>query len=130
MSQKNVDLVRSIYEGWGRGELGLERLDPEISMIESAVLPGAISAHGIAAVERYIRSFAKHWEQISFQPQEFIDAGEQVVVVARLMGRGKKSGVEVARTWAYVWTLRENKALSLVGYADRAEALEAAGVPG
>ena len=129
MSQENVDIVRRLYEGWLRGDPGLDKLDPEISMVESATLPGAVSAYGLEAVERYLRSFAKHWEQIGFEPQEYIDAGEQVVVVARLVGRGKKSGVEVTRTWAYVWTLRGRKALSMVGYADRAEALTAVGMP-
>jgi ketosteroid isomerase-like protein len=128
MSQENVELVRSLYAGWLRGEIGIDKLDPEISMVESATLPGAASAHGVEAVERYIQSFAKHWEQISFEPLEYIDAGERVVVVARLVGRGKKSGVEVTRTWAYVWTLRGQKALSMVGYADRAEALKAVGL--
>jgi uncharacterized protein len=128
MSQENVELVRSLYEGWLRGDSGLDKLDPEISMVESTTLPGAASADGIEAVERYMRSFARHWEQIRFEPQEYIDAGNQVVVVARLVGQGKKSGVEVTRTWAYVWTLREGKALRMVGYADRAQALEAVGL--
>jgi uncharacterized protein len=128
MSQENVEVVRSLYDGWLRGEIGTDKFDPEISMVESATLPGAVSAYGVEAVARYMRSFAKHWEQISFEPQEYIDAGEQVVVVARLIGRGKKSGVEVTRTWAYVWTLRGQKALSMVGYADRDEALKAAGL--
>jgi ketosteroid isomerase-like protein len=98
MSQENVEIVRSLYEGWLRGEIGLDKLDPEMSMVESETLPGVASAHGIEAVERYMRSFAKHWEQIRFEPQEYIDAGNWVVVVARLIGQGKKSGVEVART--------------------------------
>jgi ketosteroid isomerase-like protein len=130
VSQENVNLIRSLYEGWLRGEIGIDKLDPEISMAESPTLPGAVSASGIEAVERYMRSFAKHWENISFEPQEYVDAGEQVVVVACLIGSGKKSGVEVTRTWAYVWTVRERKALSMVGYADRAEALEAVGLAG
>jgi ketosteroid isomerase-like protein len=128
MSQENVEIVRSLYEGWLRGEIGLDKLDPEISMMESETLPGAASAYGIEAVERYMRSFAKHWERIRFEPQEYIDAGNRVVVVARLIAQGKKSGVEVTRTWAYVWTLRGRKALRMVGYADRAQALEAAGL--
>jgi ketosteroid isomerase-like protein len=73
-------------------------------------------------------SFSKHWEQIRFEPQEYVDAGDQVVVVARLIGRGKKSGVEVAHTWAYVWTVRERKILRMVGYADRDQALDAVGL--
>lgn len=130
MSQENVEIVRSLYEGWLLGDIGLDKLDAEISMVESETLPGAASAYGIEAVERYIRSFAKHWEQIRFEPQEYIDAGDQVVVVARLIGEGKKSGVEVTRTWAYVWTVRGRKALNMVGYADRAEALKAVGLKG
>jgi ketosteroid isomerase-like protein len=128
MSQENVEVVRSLYAGWLRGEIGIDKLDPEISMVESETLPGAASAYGIEAVERYMRSFANYWEQIRFEPQEYIDAGNQVVVVARLIGKGKKSGVEVTRTWAYVWTVRERKALRMVGYADRAEALKAVGL--
>jgi ketosteroid isomerase-like protein len=130
MSQENLEVVRSLYEGWLCGEIGLDKLDPEISMVESQTLPGAAAAYGIEAVERYLRSFARHWDQIRFEPQEFIDAGDQVVVVARLVGQGKKSGVEVTRTWAYVWTLRERKVLRMVGYADRNQALEAVGLSG
>jgi ketosteroid isomerase-like protein len=128
VSQENVGVVRSLYAGWLRGEIGIDKLDPEISMVESETLPGAASAYGIEAVERYMRSFVNYWEQIRFEPQEYIDAGNQVVVVASLIGKGKKSGVEVTRTWAYVWTVRERKALRMVGYADRAEALKAVGL--
>ena len=128
MSQENVEVIRSLHETWLRGELGLDQLDPDISMAESDVLPGAVSARGFDAVKRYIESFTKHWEDIRFEPEEFIDAGGPVVVVARLVGTGKRSGVEVGRTWAYVWTVRNGKALSMVGYADRAEALRAVGL--
>jgi ketosteroid isomerase-like protein len=128
MSRENVELVREIYEGWLRGEPGDEHFDPEISMVESSALPGAASAHGIDAVRRYIESFAKHWDDIRFEPEEYLDAGDRVVVLARLVGRGKASGVDVERTWAYVWTLRDGRALRMQGYADRAEALRAAGL--
>ena len=128
MSAENVEVVRSLYEDWLRGDMGFDRLDPEISMVESDALPGAVSARGIDAVKRYIESFAKYWEEVRFEPEEFIDAGDSVVVVARLVGRGKRSGIEVTHRWAYVWTVRGEKALSMVGYADRAEALKAVGL--
>ena len=128
MSQENVEVIRSLHEDWLRGDMGLDRLDPEISMVEPDVLPGSVSVHGFDAVRRYIESFTKHWEDIRFEPEEFIDADDSVVVVARLVGRGKRSGVEVTRRWAYVWTVRGGKALSMVGYADRAEALKAVGL--
>ena len=49
-------------------------------------------------------------------------------MVARLVGRGKASGVDVDRVWAYVWTVRDGKALHMEGYANRAEALKAVGL--
>src|SRR4051812_7957091 len=109
MSQENVEIVRSIYEGWLRGDMRLDKLDPEMAMFESTTLPGAASAVGIDAARRYLESFTKYWAEIRFEPEEYIDAGDHVVVVARLVGRGKSSGVAVERAWAYVWTVRGSK---------------------
>jgi uncharacterized protein len=128
MSQENVEIVRAIYDEWMHGEMALARFDRDISMFESPTLPGAASAIGIDAVRHYMESFANYWDKICFEPQEYVEAGDQVVVVARLVGRGKSSGVDVTRTWAYVWTLRGGKALRLDGFADRAEALKAVGL--
>ncbi len=128
MSQENVEIIRAIYDGWLRGDAGFDRFDPEITMFESETLPGAVSAVGIDAVRRYIESFTKYWAEIRFEPEEYIDAGDQVVVVARLVGRGKSSGVAVERTWAYVWAVRGSKALRMDGYASRGEAIKAAGL--
>ncbi|HST32653.1 MAG TPA: nuclear transport factor 2 family protein [Solirubrobacteraceae bacterium] len=127
MSQENVELIRSLYEGWLHGEMGLDKFDPEIAMFESSTLPGAASAIGIDAVRRYMESFAKYWDEIRFESQEYVDVGERVVVVARLIGRGKTSGVAVERIWAYVWTVREQKVLRMDGYSSREEALKAVG---
>ena len=128
MSQENVEIARAIYEDWLRGDLALDRFDPEMSMVESQTLPGAAAAHGIDEVRRYMESFARYWDEIRFDPTEYLEVGDQVVVVARLVGRGKASGVAVERNWAYVWSFRGGKALSMTGYATREEALEAAGI--
>jgi ketosteroid isomerase-like protein len=128
VSQENVELVRSIYEGWLRDEAGLDKFDPDICMVESAAVPGAANVTGVEAVERYIASFARYWDEIRFEPQEYLDAGDRVVVVARLTGRGKSSGVVVNRVWAYVWTIRAGKALRMEAYSERSEALAVAGL--
>lgn len=124
---ENLEIVRSIYDGWLRGDPCIDRFDEEMVMLESSSLPGAASAHGIEAVRRYLESFARHWDEIRFEPSEYIAAGDQVVVVADLIGRGKSSGVPVKRTWAYVWTVQAGKPVRMEGFADRAAALEALG---
>ena len=47
MSQENVEVIRALYDGWLRGDMGLDKLDPEIAMFESSTLPGAVSAVGL-----------------------------------------------------------------------------------
>ena len=88
----NLDLVRSIYADWARGALADNKFDPEISMSESSALPGGgASAEGIDAVRAYIASFANYWEEIRFEPQEYLEAGDRVVVVARLWDAARKA---------------------------------------
>ena len=129
MSHENVETIRALFDDWLRGDTGLDRMDPEVSMFEATTLPGAVSAVGIDAVRRYIESFTNYWETIRFEPTEILDAGnERVVVVARLVGRGKGSGIPVERDWAYVWTLRDGKVLRMDGYADKGQALRAVGL--
>jgi ketosteroid isomerase-like protein len=130
MSEQNVEIIRAIYDDWLAGDMALDRFDPEITMVDSETIPGGSSVEGIDAVRRYMESFPGYWAEIRFEPEEFIEAGEQVVVMARLVGRGRRSGVRVERLWAYVWTLRANRALRMAAYADRAEALAAVGLTG
>jgi ketosteroid isomerase-like protein len=59
---------------------------------------------------------------------EFVDLGDQLVVVVAMSGRGRGSGAAVEMTFTQLWTVREGKAASLHDYATKAEALEAAGL--
>ena len=50
------------------------------------------------------------------------------MVVARLSGSGKKSGVEVIREWAKVWTLRGGTNTRMDMCSNVGDALTAAGL--
>ena len=58
-------------------------------------------------------------------PERFIEDGDRVLTLMVIEGRGKGSGVPVVIRSADLWTIRDGKIGSLVGYIDRAEALEA-----
>ena len=51
-----------------------------------------------------------------------------VVVLARLIGEARASGVHLERDVAHVWTLKEGRVTGIQAYLDREEALEAAGL--
>ena len=60
--------------------------------------------------------------------EEFIDAGDRVLVTANHRGRGRGTGIEVDRRFHLVYSLRNGKVARSDEYADRTEALEAAGL--
>jgi ketosteroid isomerase-like protein len=129
MSQENVELVRRIYDGWSQGDFSVEAdlMAPDFEWHQhaEAVEPGS---HRGAAIGSAIKNIFDVIENFRVQPEEYIDAGDEVVVVARNRGTGKGSGVELDQRFAYVWTVRGGKLARLKVYEDRRDALEAAGL--
>jgi ketosteroid isomerase-like protein len=67
------------------------------------------------------------FEEFYFEPEEFIDAGDDVVVPTAQKGRGKGSGAAVEMTATSVYTVRNGKIRSWREYSTKARALEAIG---
>jgi hypothetical protein len=68
------------------------------------------------------------WKDQHTEPQEFIPAGEdQVVVPIQIVSIGRDD-VETVAHAVLVMTVREGKIAHLKGYQSKAEALEAVGV--
>ena len=68
------------------------------------------------------------WRRWTLEPEEFIPAGENVVVPLHIRGQGRESGIEVDAHIVHVWTIRNDRAVKLHVYVDRAEALKAVGL--
>jgi ketosteroid isomerase-like protein len=131
MSETNVEIVRRIYEAWESGspaDSGL--LDPEIEWVNpsAAIEPG--TRKGVESFGAAAESVADSFEGARVDFEEFIDAGDRVVVIGTLHGRGRGSGAEVERRQGYVWTIRDGKAVRFEWYNSAEEALSAAGLSG
>jgi ketosteroid isomerase-like protein len=75
------------------------------------------------------RSALSAWEDFRAAPIKFIDAGEDsIVVLTRIEGRGKGSGVAVEADTATLWMFDAGKVVGLALYWDTVKALEAAGL--
>ena len=68
------------------------------------------------------------WAEWRFEPDRFIDAGDQVVVFVRVVAEGGASGVPIELPDAHVVTLRDGRLTSTCVYRDRSAALEAVGL--
>ena len=130
MSQENVEIVRNIHDAWARGEspasLGL--LHPDIEWVnpEGALEPGI--RRGLDSFDQAFAAMREAFEWIRIEPREFLDAGDQVVVLATFIARGRGSGVERQNKDGYVWTVREGQAVQFRWFNDPHKALEAAGL--
>jgi ketosteroid isomerase-like protein len=126
MSQENVEAARRCLDAYCRGdyEEASRYLAPDVVWEVGQELP----AHGPAAVRDVWRRWDAEWEELETVAEEYIDAGNQLVVIVRYRGRGRISGVEVNDLQFEVHTLRDGKCTRKVEFPTRAEALEAAGL--
>ena len=83
---------------------------------------------GTQGIEKYLGSIGGAWEAFLIFRGEFRDDGDLVVMLGRLEGRGKGSGVPVDSSLGMVFDLRGGAISRIRGYLDHAEALEAAGL--
>ena len=83
---------------------------------------------GRAGFAQLVAMLRDAWAEWRFEPERFLDAGEQVVVFVRVVAKGSASGVPIELPDAHVVTLHDARLTSTCVYRDRSEALEAAGL--
>ena len=131
MSQENVEIVRRILEDAARGswEQSAPHLGPDTELHGTV---GGLSEgtvwHGSEQVKKFFEEDSDAWDERRLDAEEFIDAGDSVVVLLHEFRRGKGSGVEMETDTAMVYEVRDRQVVRIQGYMDRTEALEAAGL--
>jgi len=75
-----------------------------------------------------VRLWINAWNDLRVQAEEFIDAGDKVVVLTRQTAIAKVSGIPLDREFADLWELRNGTVVELRFYFNREDALEAAGL--
>jgi ketosteroid isomerase-like protein len=126
MSQENVELVRSIFAAWERGDFSsAEWAHPEIEYAHAAgPAPGRWT--GLAGMAEGWRGFLSAWEEWRVEADEYRELdGERVLVLTHYSGRGKTSGLDLGRMrarGASLFDVRDRKVTRLVLYFDRERA--------
>lgn len=116
VSGENVRRLREALERVGRHgenpEALYELLDPEIVWDASPLeMPDHGVYRGYEGVREFWRRWLAAWEDWEFSPEEFVDAGDIVVVAMRQCGSGKGSGMQVEARHGQVWAFRAGKVI-------------------
>ena len=131
MSQENVEIVRQFSERTRRLDWDgvVDLVDPSV---EQHGTVGGIDEgrllRGLGEIRRDYETVEQTWDEHQIEPQEYIDAGDRVVVFLREYQRGKRSGIELVVDTAVVVEVRHGRIVRIQGYMDRAAALEAVGL--
>jgi len=123
----NLDLVRSIYGDWERGDFSsVEWADPQIEYVYAdGPSPGSWS--GLSAMASTFRDWLSAWEDWTAEAEEYRELDDdRVLVITTSTGRGKSSGLGVGQMYAYganLFHIRRGKITRLVTYWNRDRAL-------
>jgi uncharacterized protein len=126
--QEDVERLRDAYEAFNeRGvEAILERLAPGFKVKDRESSPDrGETRYGREGIKQLFDSYMEAFDALRLEPEEFIDAGDHVVVLLNQRIRGKGSGAEVTGHIAHVWTMSDGQVLRLRIFGDKEKALEA-----
>ena len=126
MSQANVEVVRRLFDLYSRGDYAAaaECLAPDVVYEVGQELPLA----GRPAVRGMWERWDSTWEGLKTVPEEFVDAGDEVLVTVYYSARGRGSGIEYEERLFDVYTFSDGECVRKREFRDRAEAAAAAGL--
>jgi len=123
VSHENVEVVRAVYDqGDLRATANKVAPDFEWKQVHGVVEPGS---HVGADANRALRSIFEVYEDLRVEAEEYVDAGDTIVVVARAHGTARGSGLHMDQRLAFVWTVREGKPVQMEQFPNREDALKA-----
>ena len=133
MSEENVENVRRAYIALSSGDKDVltELASPDLVTDFSRRLVDPFVLRGRDEMIAFLDQANETWDGWpAWEPQELIDAGDQVVAFIRFSAKGKASGAAVEAYVANLWTFGSDGKLIEMKYFgdDRAAALEAVGL--
>jgi ketosteroid isomerase-like protein len=131
MSQENVEIVRAMYEVANAGDkldANFEVLAPDVEFHVSGAFPDLDQVYrGHEGVAKLNEALNEPWVTLSLDPDRFIDAGSQVLVLSEFHARGR-DGLEMRLHLANLWTVQDGQIVRMEAFADQESALAAVGL--
>jgi ketosteroid isomerase-like protein len=124
---RNVEIVQAMYEAFARRDQAtlVSHLDPAMRVYDRPLHPEASVYEGVEGFLRFALTDWAAFDEVSYEPQDFLARGAYVVVPIKQRGRGKGSALGVEESIVNVWKLRDGRCVELRNYSTLDEALQA-----
>ena len=126
-----MEVMRRAWQAFISGgvEATLEGWTEDCVFEEFPEMPESAVYVGRDRLSEAVEHFTEMWSDLVWEPLEFIDAGENLVIaVVRYRGRGRASGIDLRSNLSAVFDVRGGQITRIEFYFDHAKALEAAGL--
>lgn len=130
MSQENAEVVRRNIEAFNDRDLDLllSLTDPGAEFHSfRAQLEGTVY-RGHDGLRQFVDDMYDDWSSFRIDPIEFHERGDLVVVVGRITGVSRASGVEIDSVAGFLTEVRDGRVSKVISHSDPDEALRAAGM--
>jgi ketosteroid isomerase-like protein len=127
MGEQSVDVVRGVYEAFGRGDVAavLGAMADDIEWHEAEGMPyGGVYHGGEAVAQNVFGPITQDIPDFAVKPEEFIASGDAVAAVVRYTGTGKATGKQLNLPVVHVWDVRNDKIAQFRQFIDTAKFLE------
>jgi ketosteroid isomerase-like protein len=108
-----VATLRDAYAAFNRGDIdaAVAGLAPQIEWSEPESFPGGGTYHGRDGAKRYLAQSRAAWAEVISEAEQFIDAGDRIVVFvhARVRAKGSNDWQEVRLADVYRGARREDR---------------------
>jgi ketosteroid isomerase-like protein len=128
---ERLGIVLHGYEAFNRGDIegALDNLAEDVVWHTYLVPgPGGGTYRGHEGVRELWRDARNVFGEFRNEPERMIEAGDHVVALIRVCGRGKGSGIEVEASIAHLHMFEGGRVARVESYEDRGEALRQAGI--
>jgi ketosteroid isomerase-like protein len=125
-----IAVARSAYDAWSRRDLDAFvdcfSKDVELRPYLGRGL-GSTIYRGHTGLRRWYQEANEEWDELRVDPHEFHEAGHQLVIFLRAVGRGRGSQLEVEAEIVHVADFHDGRFTRLRGFSDREQAMKAVG---
>ena len=123
---EGAKIIASVYEAFERGDVqALSVLfDPRVRVRQSPLLPWGGIYQGYLGIIKFVAKLLEHVES-RVAVDEYLEAGEQVVVIGHTRGRVRATGREFSVRFVHVWSLKEGRVVLYEPYINTDKMLEA-----
>ena len=129
MSKESLEVVSEVYEALARRDLPamLNVIDSKIVVCQTEQLPWGGEYLGFEGIQQF---FTKLYQSIESQlaVEEFIDAGDKVIVIGTTRGRVKATGTTFNIRAVHIWKVSGGRAVRFESHVDTPKMLKVLGL--